>query len=380
MSKPRRSQRVCFLLVSLPPHYSLSARLIVINFCTCIEMDVRSGSSKVRKHVLLLKDFLSGENTRVRYADLLKACHNIEASTVFPSQGWFFQYFFECYASLSDTEVLGRELEESHKLGRNHVSLKFETEMVRKYRSTFCFHVVCTTHLVSQKCTGQLYFANLVASWRGLSMNGMDLFATTKTLLPSRTFRSMRADHHDRVAESSRQLAKNFVDNPYVAWIDNYSKVFRATILRHETGGYPKCLWTGFGVTTLRQTAQSAAQPPINLEVQFDATSRSPIPSFPETLFRDEWIAKLAKQIAAACSSFERFDRAFCTVSNVYSTPIHYAIHSATADSELALHLENNRFTIGPLRACHTIATQLWRKRLTCRSTSHCARIVLGNS
>lgn len=142
---------------------------------------------------------------------------------------------------------------------------------------------------ISQKNSSQLFYVSLLAEWRGISRNGLDILGKMKMLLPSKTYKRYR---DGALLNQKINVQSILQESTFVFWVDNFSKHFRKSYLVNGTNvPYRSVDYTPFGISEIPNRSQ------ISLDHVFIGPSLiRAFPAFPSNrLFTKNMVDVVAK-------------------------------------------------------------------------------------
>ena len=170
--------------------------------------------------------------------------------------------------------------------------------MFPEVKAPFSAWLLQSMYNISQKNTRQLFYPSLLAEWRGLSRNGLNLFGKMKILLPAKTYKRYR---DGALLNQERKVKAILKKKVFCFWVDNFNKQFRKTYIfgKEFSKPYQKIDYTAFAISEIPN--------PLNSKLNHILVNGSVLCAFPACSTHPEFTKKMVE----AVSSFDDYSQAF---------------------------------------------------------------------
>ena len=153
---------------------------------------------------------------------------------------WLFWYYFVTHASDAVFKRFKFLLRTKQSLAELFVDFSDQ------HRISFYFFLLHHLRHHSQKNQTQIFALSFFCSWRGLSMRGLDVVGALGITMKRKTFERYRKS---AITDLRDRVIRHIHDDVHVAWVDNFSKTYKAPFWRIAAQPFRECLWAGYAIS-----------------------------------------------------------------------------------------------------------------------------------
>lgn len=179
-------------------------------------MDSVQLANRFRSILLEIGEQINCLDHRISVEELLQVSQKVSASAIFSTGGSLFDFWVVQHANTTISKILKQEMPQ--------ISENSEKEIVRSCGIKFYSYVIKAVRDVKPSLYRQLYYITLLLYWKGCTGAGLQLISNTNIALSKYLFEKIKKEQCQEEMSDTLQIVNG--SQPYVLWIDNYTKFF----------------------------------------------------------------------------------------------------------------------------------------------------------